>query len=88
MHVKLEDGRYVMALTTDDIKQNLSTVSTRDLHAELARRTGVREIAKERNLNVDNIEYHDGIFWYCVRGGSKGSATLIRYPLAEYAVYP
>lgn len=44
-----------------------------------------KKIAKERKLNVDNIEYNNGIFWYCVRGGSNGSATLIQYPLAEYA---
>ncbi|WP_427050385.1 hypothetical protein [Paenibacillus sp. TC-CSREp1] len=39
--VELEDGRYVMALTPDDLRQNLSTVSTRDLQAELSRRDGV-----------------------------------------------
>lgn len=47
-----------------------------------------KKIAKDRNINVDNIEYHDGIFWYCVKGGGNNSPTLVRYPLAEYAESP
>jgi len=46
-----------------------------------------KKIAKERNLKVDNIEYHEGIYWYCVRGGNSG-VTLVRHPLAEYVESP
>ncbi|MDQ0168760.1 hypothetical protein [Paenibacillus tundrae] len=66
--VKLEDGRHVMALTTDDIRRN---------------------IAKERNINVDNIEYDGGTYYLCVRGGiGDVSVTLMRYPLAKYVKSP
>jgi hypothetical protein len=68
MHVELEDGRHVFALTPDDIR---------------------KQIAKERNINVDNIEYDDGTYYLCVRGGiGDVTVTLIRYPLAKYVESP